>query len=59
MPLEAPGVPPKPHAIWVAVEHSPASSSMRVEKNSPHGLQEGFWIPLGPLGYHIISKDDD
>ena len=21
-----------------------------------HGLQEGFWIPPRPLGYHIISK---
>ena len=23
-----------------------------------HGLQEGFWIPPGPPGHHIMSKND-
>ena len=33
------------------------SPRAHTEGQRSHGLQEGFWMPPGPLGHHIISKN--
>ena len=30
------------------------SPRAHTQSERSHGLQEGFWMPPGPLGYHII-----
>ena len=30
-----------------------------IRRGRSHGLQEGFWIPPGPLGFHIYIKNEE
>ena len=33
------------------------SPRAHTQSQRSHGLQEGFWIPPGPPGHHIMSKN--
>ena len=34
------------------------SPRAHTQSQRSHGLQEGFWIPPGPPGHHIMSKNN-